>query len=147
MRRLTLGMLAAAALMTATDWPRFRGPNGSGVAETDGLPAEFGPRQNLIWKTALPPGHSSPILSGDRIFLTAFEGDVLLTIALDRATGQVAWRRECPRPRKELLDKRNSPASPSPVTDGRNVYVFFQDFGLLSYGFDGNERWRLPLGP
>lgn len=146
MRCIIVGLLLAA-LAVASDWPRFRGPNGSGVAETTGLPAEFGPAKNVLWKTALPPGHSSPILSGDRIFLTAFEGETLLTIALDRATGKVLWRRECPRVRKEAVDKRNSPASPSPVSDGRNVYVFFGDFGLISYGFDGNERWRLPLGP
>ena len=150
MRRIKTGLLAGLAavfLTSAADWPRFRGPNGSGVAETDGLPVEFGPQKNLVWKTALPPGHSSPILSGDRIYVTAFEGETLLTIALERATGTIAWRRRCPRPRKETLDKRNSPASPSPVSDGRNVYVFFPDFGMVSYGFDGNERWRLPLGP
>ncbi len=134
-------------LVTAADWPRFRGPNGTGVAETEGLPVEFGPRQNVIWRTALPPGHSSPILGGDRVFITGFESDALLTIAVDRRTGKIAWRRECPRPRKQSVDKRNSPASPSPVSDGQNVYVFFQDFGLVSYGFDGNERWRLALGP
>ena len=57
------------------------------------------------------------------------------------------WRRECPRSRTEPLDKLNTSASPTPVVDAKNVYVFFGDFGLISYGFDGNERWRLPLGP
>ncbi|MBI3693954.1 MAG: PQQ-binding-like beta-propeller repeat protein [Acidobacteria bacterium] len=129
------------------EWNRFRGPNGSGVAETSGLPAEFGPAKNVVWKAALPPGHSSPVLSGGRIFLTAFEGQKLLTLCLDQGTGRMLWRRECPRNRAEPLDKRNTPASPTPATDGRNVYVFFPDFGLVSYGSDGNERWRAPLGP
>jgi outer membrane protein assembly factor BamB len=66
---------------------------------------------------------------------------------MDRATGKVLWRREAPRPREESFQPTNSPSSPSPVTDGSNVYVFFGDFGLLSYGPDGNERWRMPLGP
>ncbi len=129
------------------DWSRFRGPNGSGVVETKGLPVEFGPEKNVIWKTTLPPGHSSPVLSEHHVFLTAFEGEALLTYCLDRETGEVLWRREAPRDRKENVDKRNTPASPSPVTDGENVYVFFADFGMLSYDPEGKERWRMPLGP
>lgn len=136
-----------AAAVSASDWPRFRGPNGSGVAETNALPEAFGPTRNVLWKTALPIGHSSPIVTGDHIFLTAVDQEKLYTICLNRQTGQIQWRRECPRSRVEQLDKRNSPASPTPATDGKNVYVFFADFGLISYGFDGNERWRLPLGP
>ncbi len=136
-----------AAAVSASDWPRFRGPNGSGVAETNALPEAFGPTRNVLWKTALPIGHSSPIVTGDHIFLTAVDQEKLYTICLNRQTGQIQWRRECPRSRTEQLDKRNSPASPTPATDGKNVYVFFADFGLISYGFDGNERWRLPLGP
>ena len=139
--------VALAAPSRAADWPRFRGPNGSGVAETTGLPAEFGPGKNVVWKTALGAGHSSPVVSGDRIFLTAVEGDRLYTVCLSRQTGKELWRRECPRDRREPLDKRNHPASPTPAADGRNVYVFFADFGLLSYEYDGNERWRTPLGP
>jgi outer membrane protein assembly factor BamB len=142
---LTLLLLLADA--PAEDWTRFRGPNGAGVAETTGLPAELGPARNVIWKVALPPGYSSPAVSGDRIFVTAYEGDRLLTIALDRATGQEKWRRESPRDRREKLDKRNGPASPSPVADDKSVYVFFSDYGLLSYDFAGGERWRTPLGP
>jgi len=87
------------------------------------------------------------VVSGDRIFVTAFEGEKLLTIALDRSSGQERWRRESPRDRKEKLDQRNGPASPTPVADGRNVYVFFPDYGLLSYTFAGAARWRTPLGP
>jgi outer membrane protein assembly factor BamB len=131
----------------ASDWDRFRGPNGSGVSEAQGLPVQFGVDKNMRWRVALPPGHSSPILVGDRIFLTAFEGEKLLTFSLERATGKILWRREAPKSRTEKLDKRNSPASPSPATDGKNIYVFFGDYGLISYGFDGNERWHVPLGP
>lgn len=131
----------------AGDWPQFRGHNASGVSETAGLPVEFGPSKNVIWKTALPAGHSSPVLTEDRIFLTAHEGESLFVIALERAGGKPLWRREVPRPRKQELHKSNSPASPSIVTDGKNVYAFFGDFGLLAYGPDGNELWRLPLGP
>jgi outer membrane protein assembly factor BamB len=93
-------------------------------------------------------GNSSPAIGGDKIFLTGFEGDTLLTFAVDRATGRLLWRREAPRPRKQVIERpANGPASGSPVTDGANVYVFFQDFGLLAYGGDGNELWRIALGP
>ena len=77
---LALASLTAAVLVSnfltialAEDWPMFRGPNGSGVSATTGIPIEFGPEQNVVWKTALPPGHSSPVLTRDRIFVTAFE--------------------------------------------------------------------------
>jgi outer membrane protein assembly factor BamB len=117
---------------------------------------------SLVWKTPLPPGHSSPVVHGNRIFLTAAEGGrdsdagrdkvideggKLFTIALDRASGKVLWRKEAPRPRQERFQPTGSPASPTPVTDGRSVYVFFGDFGLIAYTVDGAERWRLPLGP
>ena len=82
-------LLAAAPALPAEEWSQFRGPNGRGVAEATGLPVRFGPAQNVIWKTRLPPGHSSPVLGGERVFLTAFEGDKLLTFCLDRGTGDL----------------------------------------------------------
>ena len=143
-------LLLASAAADAPDpegWSRFRGPNGSGVSTSTRLPAEFGTDKNVVWKTELPFGHSSPALTRDRIFLTAARGEHLVTICLDRRTGKILWEREAPRSRVEKLDTRNGPAGPTPATDGTNVYVFFADFGLLSYDIDGKERWRLPLGP
>jgi len=137
----------AAALAPASDWSRFRGPNGAGIAGDRGLPAEFGPSKNVIWKTALPRGASSPVLTNDRIFLTGYEGDQLYSFCLDRATGRILWRRAVAADREEKLHKLNNRASSTPVTDGRNVFVFFGDFGLISYGPDGEERWRVKLGP
>lgn len=144
---LTLLALLAAAPDSSTDWNRFRGPNGAGTASSTGLPAEFGPAKNVVWKVALPAGYSSPIVSAGHIFVTAVENDKLFTIALDLKSGAELWRRESPRDRKETLDRRNGPASPSAVADGANVFVFFPDYGLLSYDFKGKERWRRPLGP
>ena len=138
----------AVSIPAATNWTRFRGPNGSGVAPTEtGIPTKFGPEENVVWKTPIPPGNSSPVFGDDSIFVTGYEGDSLFTIAMDRSTGQVKWRRKLERTREGQLRDPNSPASPSPVTDGQNVYVFFQDIGLLGYGPDGNELWRIPLGP
>jgi len=117
------------------------------VADTRNLPVEFGPAKNVLWKTPLPLGHSSPVLTVDRIFVTGYEESQLLVLCLDRKTGKILWRREIARPRKEELHKANSPASPSPVTDGSHVYAFFTDFGLICFDLDGREKWRLPLGP
>src|SRR5262245_44224889 len=120
-------------LALASEWPQFRGPNASGISDETGLPIEFGPDRNVVWKTALPPGNSSPSVAGDRIFLTAFENEKLFTIALHRATGRILWRREAPRPRKQVIERpANSATSATPASDGENVYVFFQDFGLLA---------------
>ena len=70
----------------AEDWSRFRGPNGSGISASTRVPAELGPDRNVIWKTELPFGHSSPVLTRDRIFLTAARGERLVTFCLDRRT-------------------------------------------------------------
>ena len=144
---LILALLAFPATAGESEWLRFRGPNGTGVADDRPLPADFGPARNVVWKTALPPGHSSPIVSGDRVFLTALEGEGLLTIAIDRETGRIVWQSAVPRRHTLRVDKRNHPASPTPVSDGENVYSFFQDFGMVSYDGAGRERWRVELGP
>jgi outer membrane protein assembly factor BamB len=145
-----LQLLPLALLLStvpADDWPRFRGPNGTGLQEAGALPRELSATRNVLWKTALPPGYSSPVVSGGRLFVTAYEGEKLLTIALDPANGKEVWRRASPRTRQEKLDRRNGPASPTPAADGKNVYIFFADYGLVSYTFAGEERWRTPLGP
>jgi outer membrane protein assembly factor BamB len=152
MTRKHAGLLMAPVLVAtfgfASEWPQFRGSNASGVSEEENLPVEFGPDRNVVWKTAVPLGNSSPVVAADKIFLTATEGGKLFTIALDRSTGRILWRRESPRPRIQEIERpANGPVSASPVSDGKNVYVFFADFGLLAYGPDGNELWRMPLGP
>lgn len=147
MRTASALHLILASVLLAADWPQFRGVNSSGVSTDTGLPVEMNPTTNVVWKTELPPGHSSPVLVGDSIFLTAADDEKLWVFALDRSSGRIKWRREVPRPRKEELHKSNSSASPSAVSDGKNVYAFFTDFGLISFGPDGNERWRMPLGP
>jgi outer membrane protein assembly factor BamB len=73
-------------------WPRFRGPNGSGVADKDKPPVQFGRASKLLWKTALPAGHSSPIVWDRHIFLTGLENDKLAVIAVRRADGKLLWK-------------------------------------------------------
>jgi outer membrane protein assembly factor BamB len=143
------------AIAGGNEWSRFRGPNGTGVSDATNLPVEFGPEKGVVWKTSLPPGHSSPVLARTRIYVTAHtpidaknKTDYrLFVIALDRKSGKELWRREIPRANKGRLENVNGPASASPVTDGENVYAFFQDFGLIAFNANGREKWRAPLGP
>jgi len=129
------------------EWRQFRGPNGTGVAEGFALPAEFSAKKNQVWKTTVPFARSSPVVTSDRIFITASESDKLITLALDRKTGKVMWRRDVARARHMPIYRANDPASPSPVSDGKNLFAFFAELGLIAYGPDGTELWRVPLGP
>ncbi|MCI0682484.1 MAG: PQQ-binding-like beta-propeller repeat protein [Gemmataceae bacterium] len=133
-------------------WPQFRGPDGRGIAaDAKPLPVHFGPDKNLLWKKPLPRGLSSPVVWGDRIFVTAHDASrtMLETICLDRERGIVQWRRAAPTKSIERVNKVNSPATATPCTDGERVYVSFGSFGLLCYDFKGKELWsrRLPLPP
>ena len=158
MSRLSVASIVILVALASTGagagsepWSRFRGPNGLGISDATGVPTDFGPDKHVLWKTALPPGHSSPVLTATRIFLTAHtpEKDAykLFVVALDRQSGRELWRREVPRRQAGRRENVNGAASPSPVTDGDNVYAFFQDFGLISFTSAGKERWRLPIGP
>lgn len=142
-----LSAFLVVVLPLAADWPRFRGPNGSGVADGAPLPTRIAPDGDVSWAVDLPMGKSSPALTQDRIYLTGHEDGKLLTLAVDRATGRLLWRREAPSRRLEKMHRLNDEASSTPTTDGENVYAFFGGWGLVSYGPDGNERWRLPMGP
>ena len=145
------GLLFAFFLLilpaTAQEWARFRGPNGSGVSTDTGFPTEFNKSKNLVWRTPVRPGKSSPVLTRRHIFLTAFENGKLFTQCFDRQTGNLLWERSIDRPRTEPANKQNHPAAITPVTDGEMVYAFFPEYGLVAYSADGKERWKAPLGP
>jgi outer membrane protein assembly factor BamB len=147
---LALAFFAVATLsaqQAITELSRFRGPNGSGHASGGSFPTEFNQTKNMLWRLPLPKGHSSPIIWKDRIYLTAFRGDDLFTIAIDRATGKQLWERQAPATKTKIVDKRNNPASPSPALEENRVYVFFPDYGLIAYDAAGKELWKKPLGP
>lgn len=145
MRYFLLLLIALSGL--AADWPRFRGPNGTGVADAKNLPAELSPEKHVAWRTPVLNGYSSPVLSDTTVYLTGWEGLKLYTFAVDRKTGKVRWQTEAPKELAKEYKTVNTPVSPSPATDGANVYVFFDVFGLVSYDANGKERWRCPLGP
>ena len=100
----------------ADEWTRFRGPNGSGVSDDTGFPTAFGKERNLVWRTPVRPGKSSPILTARRIFLTGFEDGKLFTQCFDRETGKLLWERSVDRPRAESANALNHPAAITAVT-------------------------------
>jgi len=126
------------------NWPQFRGPNSSGVAENDKPPVEFGPETNLLWKTEVPAGLSSPCVWGDRIFLTATEDGKLVTLAVNRRDGKILWRQGIAADKPRELHKKNNPAAATPATDGKSVCVYHAGWGLIAYDFEGRELWRKP---
>ena len=145
---LTLSLLPLAAPpLAADDWSRFRGANGAGVSTARGLPVEISPQKNVDWAVDVPFGRSSPVLAGNRIFLTAIADGKLTTLALDRASGRLLWSRALERSETATMYHGNDSATPTPVSDGSNVYVLFHEAGLVSYDPSGRERWRRALGP
>jgi outer membrane protein assembly factor BamB len=163
-------ILVAAA---AADWPSFRGPNASGIADGLSIPTRWNAVEgvNVEWKTSLPGlGHSSPIVSGDRIFVTAAissdPGSIFVhgldgridrrtdrsehsfrVLALRASTGEMLWDREAVRAIPKIQrHPKNSYASPTAVTDGSRVIAYFGSEGLYAYDFDGNLLWKRDLG-
>jgi outer membrane protein assembly factor BamB len=138
---LILTIFSIGAAFGQQHWGQFRGPNGGVSTENKPLPVTFNENTNLIWKTPLGHGHSSPCVWGDRIFLTAIANNELETHCIDKHTGKTLWKKAAWYEFIERVHRVNSPASPTPVTDGKRVYVYFGSSGLLCYDFEGNEVW------
>jgi outer membrane protein assembly factor BamB len=131
---------------TDASWPQFRGPSASGIADDQHPPTEIGPDKNVKWKVDVPSGSSSPIIVGDKLLLTAFDGGKLYTIAYSRADGRELWRAEAPAAQIELYQKNEgSPAASSCATDGQHIVSYFGSCGLFCYDLAGKELWRHEL--
>ncbi len=162
---LTAAFLCIATTINAADWARFRGPNGSGVSsDKASVPATWSDSENLKWKVALPgPGSSSPIIVGDKVFVTCWSGygvdrgnpgnqeDLLRhLICLDRATGKTLWSKAVkpvlPEDRYGGMFAEHGYASHTPVSDGENVYVYFGKSGALAFDMEGNQLWQTKIG-
>jgi outer membrane protein assembly factor BamB len=143
-----VGLVSSALGAEPAPWPQFRGPGGSGVADEQKPPTQLGPDKNVAWKVAVPPGMSSPVVVGDKLVLTAFEGGKLLTLAYSRADGKELWRKEAPAAKLEVFAKNySSPAASTPATDGERVVVYFGSCGLICYDLAGTELWKYELPP
>jgi outer membrane protein assembly factor BamB len=147
---LTFLILAAAA--PAEDWPGWRGPRGDGTSLEAGVPLHWDRTANVRWQVPVPgKGHSSPIVWGDRIFITTcLENDQKRELlCLDRRDGRVLWERTVLTAKLEPKHNLNSFASSTPVTDGRHVWVSFleyPDMEVVCYDCDGNLVWRRSPG-
>jgi outer membrane protein assembly factor BamB len=140
-----VGLLSAAPVHA--QWGQFRGPNGTGVGPSGAYPTKLSQGSAAGWKAEIPFGQSSPVVAGGRVYVTATEGNQLVTLSFDALTGRQIWRRDLPRTTTHKIYRSNDPASPTPIADAEGVVAFFPDFGLIAYAADGAERWRHPLGP
>lgn len=144
---LALAFISSTVVFSAeSNWPQFRGEGGLGIG-TGKPPVEFGEDKNVRWKVDVPHGHSSPCIWGDRIFLTGLDNGKLVTFCLSRRDGRELWRAPAPVEKIEAAHRVGSPASPTPCTDGKRLYVYFGSFGVIAYDLDGKGAWKRPLPP
>ncbi len=154
-------LLAVLALPTlAADWAQFRGPGGSGVSDAKGTPLNWSDTTGIVWKTDLPgPGTSSPIVFGNKIFLTCYTGvapgrgaslDDLKRhlLCFDRATGKQLWNTAVPAdlPEQSGIREDHGYATSTPVADAERVYVFFGKSGVLAFDHAGKQLWKTSVG-
>ncbi len=168
--RLAVLFFFVAGLIRAENWPGWRGPSGDGVSAGKGIPTKWSSTENIAWKIAIPgEGHSSPIVWGDKVFLTSSltEKNKRILLCLDRLSGQIIWQRDVVQSPPETIHRLNSRASGTPATDGKQVYVTFMraegdeviapNVGserlitpgkiiVAAYDLDGNEKWKTNVG-
>jgi len=152
--RLVMVSAFGAALsseISAQEWPRFRGPNGSGVSQAKTIPTQWSAR-DYNWQLDLPGiGHSSPVLWGKLLVVTSGieEDGTRIVLGIDADSGSQRWRRDFPGA-THRKHKLNSFASATPAIDERQVYVCWstpESFLVIALDHDGQEVWRTDLGP
>ena len=158
------GPVVREAAPATDDWPQFRGPGGLASSSVTGLPVEWSDDRQIVWKTVLPgAGTSSPIVFGDRIYLTAHTGygtapddpgrmaDLKrLVLCIDRDRGNILWQQEVPAtlPETEYGGRMHwhGYASSTPAVDADGVYCFFGKSGVVAFGHDGSRLWQTNVG-
>lgn len=157
MQALAVSLLAGAVFaqsLAAADWPRFQGPDGKGTAEaTAKLPLTWSDTENIVWKTPLAgEGASSPIVVGNRIFLTAGVGGaedlVRHVLCLDAATGKILWDKtvESELPEQPKIRENHGYTSATPVASATHVFVFFGKSGVFCFDHSGRQIWNTKVG-
>lgn len=133
----------------AGNWPEWRGPSGDGVCTETDLPMKWSATENVLWKTPLPgPGNSTPVVWGDRVFLTQSveSSNERLLMCFSRTNGELLWQRGVEHAQSEVTHKTNPKSASSPVTDGERVIVSFSSAGVHCYDMDGEKLWSRDLG-
>ena len=130
----------AAAAPSAENWPQWRGPALNGVSDEKNLPVHWSTTENIAWKLALPAwSGSTPIVWGDRVFLNVADQHTLYLWCVDRVRGVPIWKQ--PLGGGNVRMQKQNMSSPSPVTDGRRVWIMTGTGILKSFDFDGRELW------
>ncbi len=163
-RTVLIGLfyLSAVHATDAADWAQFRGPKGQGISTDKGVPTAWSATSNIAWKTPLPgAGTSSPIVVGEKIFLTCYSGHtapgVLAgtgenlqrhVVCLDRSSGKIVWSKEVPSKLPEETRTRDEHgwASNTPVADAERLYVFFGKSGVFAFDHQGKQLWHKDVG-
>lgn len=142
----------------AADWTGFRGPGAQGISEDTSVPTEWTETKNLKWKMKLPgKGYSSPIVVGDRVFVTCYSGDSgdlsglkRHLVCVDRKTGDRVWSKVIPATNRERAIPRfaGTPgyASNTPVSDGERIYVLLGNSGMFAFDMTGKQIWKKDVG-
>jgi len=136
------------------NWPGFRGPEGIGIAYQTDIPIEWDGKsnKNILWKTLIPlPGYNSPILWGDRIFLSGADRKSRVVYCMDASSGKILWQAEVKdipgspeQPPKPTAD--TGYAAPTMTTDGQRVFAIFATGDIACFDFDGKPIWAKNLG-
>ena len=146
MLRTTFILALVLSAHAETIWPQFRGPSGSSTATGALPPAELDATSNLLWRSPVPSGASSPVIVGDRIFLTGFSEGKLSTFALKRGDGSLVWRHDLtPEKLEPYMEKLGSPAASTCATDGERVVSYFGSYGLQAFDLGGKPLWEVKL--
>jgi outer membrane protein assembly factor BamB len=133
-------VLLSFVIVHAENWPQWRGPGLNGVSTEKNLPVKWTTEENVVWKVAMPGfSGSTPIIWRDRIFLNVANGDVLELWCLDKSKGEVLWKKQLGAGNVKM--RKQNMSSPSPVTDGRSVYVMTGTGILKGFDFSGKELW------
>jgi outer membrane protein assembly factor BamB len=156
-----LVLFGAQTAVAAESWMQFRGPGGQGVSAETGLPTSWSSTSNIAWKTELPgAGTSSPILVGDKIYLTAYSGynvpgesgdmgDLKRhLVCLERKSGKLLWTKDIAAklPEQDRIRDEHGYASSTPVSDGKQIYCFFGKSGVFAFDLAGKQLWQADVG-
>ena len=129
-------------------WPRWRGPSGQGIVNGSGYPETWSATENVQWQVRVPgSGNSSPIIWGDKIFLTtAYDGGKRVSIlCFRRSNGKMLWEVFAPKAPPESPHRKNGHASGTPTTDGVRVYAYMGNHGVMAVDFSGKMAWHRPF--